>query len=100
MTESFLLAVNRVTTLNEVSGLHCGTSEAPVVAALSPALKRVAYLSWILPGIHSARLDVGEPDPAQDERLGLNCAWYADVLRLLTEPQAVAEELLEVPQPS
>ncbi len=80
--------------------LHRGTSGAPVVAAVSPALKRVGNLSWMLLGIHSARLDVGEPDLAQDERLGLNCAWYADVLGPQTESQTVAEERVEAPQPA
>ncbi len=79
--------------------LHRGTSGAPVVAAVSPTLKRVGSLSWMLLGIHAARLDVGEPDPAQDERLGLNCAWYADVLVPLAQSQTVEEETVEVPQP-
>ncbi|MDZ4686999.1 MAG: serine protease [Planctomycetaceae bacterium] len=71
--------------------LHRGTSGAPVVAAISPALKKVGNLSWMLLGIHASRLDVHEPDLTQDERLGLNCAWYADVLASLTEPPALTE---------
>jgi hypothetical protein len=42
-------------------------------------------LPWILLGIHSARLDVGTRDLILDEALGLNCAWYADILLTLTE---------------
>ena len=37
-------------------------------------------------GIHSARLDVGTRDLDLDEALGLNCAWFADILIKLTEP--------------
>jgi len=63
---------------------HRGTSGAPVVMRLanpSPALRE---LPWMLLGIHSARLDVGGRDVALDEALGLNCAWYADILLTLT----------------
>ena len=35
-------------------------------------------------GIHAARMEAGSRDAAQDERLDLNCAWYADVLLALT----------------
>ena len=41
-------------------------------------------LSWKLLGVHSSRLDVGTRDVALDEALGLNCAWYADILLTLT----------------
>jgi len=34
--------------------------------------------------VHSARLDVSR-DLDQDESLGLNCAWYADILMTLSE---------------
>ena len=33
----------------------------------------------------AARMDVGTRDLQQDEALGLNCAWYADILLTLTE---------------
>jgi hypothetical protein len=36
-------------------------------------------------GVHSSRLDVGTRDLDLDEALGLNCAWYADILLKLTE---------------
>jgi hypothetical protein len=39
----------------------------------------------MLLGIHSARLDVFGRDLKFDEALGLNCAWYADILLALTE---------------
>ena len=42
-------------------------------------------LSWMLLGVHSARLDVDTRDLELDEALGLNCAWYADILLTLTE---------------
>lgn len=41
-------------------------------------------LPWTLLGIHSARLDVGTRDLEVDEALGLNCAWFADILLTLT----------------
>ena len=41
-------------------------------------------LPWLLLGVHSARLDVGTRDLKLDEALGLNCAWYADILMTLT----------------
>jgi hypothetical protein len=41
-------------------------------------------LPWMLLGVHSARLDVGTRDLKLDEALGLNCAWYADILLTLT----------------
>ena len=42
-------------------------------------------LPWKLLGVHSARIDAGTRDPDLDEALGLNCAWYADILLKLTE---------------
>jgi hypothetical protein len=41
-------------------------------------------LPWLLLGVHSARLDAGGRDAEVDEALGLNCAWYADILLTLT----------------
>lgn len=32
------------------------------------------------------RMDMSTRDQDQDESLGLNCAWYPDVLRALTKP--------------
>jgi len=42
-------------------------------------------LPWKVLGIHSSRLDVGTRGIELDEALGLNCAWYADILLTLTE---------------
>ncbi len=63
---------------------HRGTSGAPVVMRAAPG-KVADDLPWRLLGVHSARLDVGSRDLAVDEALGLNCAWYADILLKLTE---------------
>jgi hypothetical protein len=41
-------------------------------------------LPWMLLGVHSARLDVGSREANEDEALGLNCAWFADILLTLT----------------
>jgi len=63
---------------------HRGMSGAPVVMR---ALENVPEgdLPWFLLGIHSARLDMSTRDLKADEALGLNCAWYADILLTLTE---------------
>ena len=59
-------------------------SGAPVVARpMEPTA--VDDLIWVLLGVHSARIDVGTRDLNMDEALGLNSAWYADVLLKLTE---------------
>lgn len=59
---------------------HRGISGAPVVKRASGD----GELPWHLLGIHSTRL-LGERDEEQDEALGLNCTWYADILMTLTE---------------
>jgi S1-C subfamily serine protease len=64
---------------------HRGTSGAPVVMRVAAQDFASSDLPWMLLGVHSARLDVGFRDPNQDEALGLNCAWYADILLTLTE---------------
>lgn len=63
---------------------HRGTSGAPVVIRAQNTHSSLGDLPWILLGIHSARLDVGSRDLDLDEALGLNCAWYADILLTLT----------------
>ena len=45
----------------------------------------LGQMPWILLGVHSAVFDVGTRDLDLDEALGLNCAWYADILLTLTE---------------
>lgn len=65
---------------------HRGTSGAPVVMRVSPERAPLQDdLPWMLLGVHSARVDVGTRDLELDEALGLNCAWYADILLTLTE---------------
>lgn len=61
---------------------HRGTSGAPVV--MRRPRDGSDDLPWLLLGIHSARLDVGSRNVQEDEALGLNCAWYADILMTLT----------------
>lgn len=64
---------------------HRGSSGAPVLRRRSrdhggsPSLA-----SWQLLGVHSTRMDMRTRDLLEDESLGLNCAWYADVLMVLT----------------
>jgi hypothetical protein len=64
---------------------HRGSSGAPVVMRIARPDSQQGDLPWMLLGVHSARLDVGARDRHQDEALGLNCAWYADILLTLTE---------------
>jgi hypothetical protein len=64
---------------------HRGTSGAPVVMRAPEGMPMQGDLPWTLLGIHSARLDVGTRDLILDEALGLNCAWYADILLTLTK---------------
>ena len=64
---------------------HRGTSGAPVVMRVRDPNPALGDLPWMLLGVHSARLDVGTRDLKLDEALGLNCAWYADILMKLTE---------------
>ena len=63
---------------------HRGTSGAPVVMRVDAPSPELGDLPWMLLGVHSARLDVGARDQEVDEALGLNCAWYADILMTLT----------------
>jgi hypothetical protein len=62
---------------------HRGTSGAPVVLRHGEG-----PLPWKLLGVHSSRMDMGSRDQVLDESLGLNCAWYADILLTLTEAGA------------
>jgi len=66
---------------------HRGTSGAPVVLRATGQEPVPGDLPWILLGVHSARLDVGTRDLELDEALGLNCAWYADILLTLTNAE-------------
>ena len=64
---------------------HRGTSGAPVAMRVSEPTSILGDLPWKILGVHSSRLDVGTRDIELDEALGLNCAWYADILLTLTE---------------
>lgn len=59
---------------------HRGASGAPVVARAS---QKSVDPPWTLIGVHSTRFDVPR-DLEFDEALGLNCAWYADIVMTLT----------------
>jgi len=61
---------------------HRGISGAPVVMR-APGR---GPLPWLLVGIHSTRFDIGNRDLTADESLGLNAAWYPDILVTLTAP--------------
>ena len=60
---------------------HRGTSGAPVVMHDDAG---DVQLPWKLLGVHSARLDMVGSQTMSEESLGLNCAWYADILLTLT----------------
>jgi S1-C subfamily serine protease len=74
---------------------HRGTSGAPVV--MRDHGRDGLPLPWRLLGVHSARLDMAGRDLVQDESLGLNCAWYADMLMTLSEPGRSGESWLSAP---
>ncbi|MFM2066078.1 MAG: hypothetical protein RLZZ584_987 [Pseudomonadota bacterium] len=72
---------------------HRGTSGAPVVMRVPAGQGAIGsshgqHLPWKLLGVHSAGMDMGTRDLRLDETLGLNCAWYADILLTLTAPEA------------
>lgn len=64
---------------------HRGSSGAPVVQR---APGQAGSLPWRLLGVHSARMDMATRDLRVDESLGLNCAWYADILLTLVADRA------------
>lgn len=66
--------------------MHRGTSGAPVVMRAEGEDTACGELPWKLLGVHSGRLDMLTRDVQQDESLGLNCAWYADIVMTLTDP--------------
>ncbi len=63
---------------------HRCTSGAPVVTSAAVGDVSVAKLPWLLLGVHSSSFDVGTRNLQIDESLGLNSAWYADILMTLT----------------
>lgn len=83
---------------------HRGISGAPVVTRFSSRRGR-SSLPYSLLGIHASRIDMNSRDLQQDEALGLNCAWYADVLLTLTsssyaEPKLPPEAAAPAAQPA
>lgn len=66
---------------------HRGTSGAAVVMRDTSPGEGTSELPWKLLGVHSSRMDMGNRDLVLDESLGLNCAWYADILLTLTGDQ-------------
>ena len=79
--------------------MHRGASGAPVVMRDPAVPPRNPALPWLLLGVHSARLDMGDRDQVLDESLGLNCAWYADILMTLTGPVPDVADLAPVEEP-
>ncbi len=71
---------------------HRGASGAPVVMRNTSV---GALLPWKLLGVHSSRVDMGSRDLVLDESLGLNCAWYADILMTLTAQDASVEAVAQ-----
>lgn len=63
---------------------HRGSSGAPVLRRRTGNLSGSSPASWQLLGVHSTRMDMRSRDLVEDESLGLNCVWYADVLLTLT----------------
>jgi hypothetical protein len=64
---------------------HRGMSGAPVVMSRSPTGAGGAVaLPWMLLGVHSSTIDMGDRDVQLDDPLGLNSAWYSDILMILT----------------
>ncbi len=71
---------------------HRGSSGSPVVRRRTKGHESDSVADWQLLGVHSTRMDMQSRDTAQDESLGLNCAWYADVLHVLTQSDAFGGE--------
>jgi S1-C subfamily serine protease len=61
--------------------MHRGSSGAPVVMH---SAQEDGALPWRLLGVHATRMDMRNRDKSEDESLGLNAAWYADILMALT----------------
>jgi S1-C subfamily serine protease len=62
--------------------MHRGCSGSPVLARVQS--DTTGRPEWCLLGVHSSRMDMATRDTVLDDSLGLNCAWYADVLMTLT----------------
>ena len=66
--------------------MHRGASGAPVVTRAAASISGREDMPWRLLGVHTSRMDVNNRDAEEDERLNLNCAWYADIILALTAP--------------
>jgi S1-C subfamily serine protease len=64
---------------------HRGSSGAPVIMRVAQPDAALGQLPWKLLGVHSSRVDVKTREAGEDEALGLNIAWYADILLTLTK---------------
>jgi hypothetical protein len=64
---------------------HRGSSGGPVVMKMNQENVSAPAINYFLLGVHSSRFDVESRDAAIDEALGLNCAWYAEVLINMTD---------------
>ena len=64
---------------------HRGSSGAPVILRVTHPDEALSGLPWKLLGVHSSRVDVKTREAGEDEALGLNTAWYADILMTLTK---------------
>lgn len=72
---------------------HRGSSGAPVLRRRAGHASGGSPQAWQLLGVHSTRMDMRSRDLAEDESLGLNCVWYADVLMTLTNMGRSAKDL-------
>ncbi len=70
--------------------MHRGCSGSPVLAIAADG--GATGQRWRLLGIHASRMDMANRNSELDESLGLNCAWYADVLMVLTAGPLQAEQ--------
>ncbi|MGD9942610.1 MAG: serine protease [Burkholderiaceae bacterium] len=63
---------------------HRGSSGSPVLRRRREHRGNGSSPRWQLLGVHSTRMDMSTRHLTEDESLGLNGAWYADVLLVLT----------------
>ena len=71
-----------------------GPSMAALTRTVPISLLLREDLPWLLLGVHTSRMDVAR-DAIEDERLNLNCAWYADIIMTLTLETSVPKTGVE-----
>lgn len=76
---------------------HRGSSGSPVLRRKLHPSSGATTDAWLLLGVHSTRMDMSSRDRLVDESLGLNCAWYADILMTLTAPREPQPEPAQAP---